>query len=133
MFLTMERAYGGAGRPWRASAGFRVLPGGRGEAGGDTGASGPQALDLLFRKHVAQETSWSLPPPPCSATPDFPWPRAAVTAEGGREAPGKKPKSRVWLPDTGTGAGAAAGLGAGAVCTAGTALHARNTPRPSAR
>lgn len=50
MVLAMERACGGAGSLWRGSAGFRVLPRGRGEARGDTGASRLRALNLLFRK-----------------------------------------------------------------------------------
>lgn len=64
-----------------------------GEAGGDAGASGLQALNLLFRKRVAQETSRSLPPARCSATPDFPRPRAAVTADRDVRPPGRKPKA----------------------------------------
>lgn len=93
MFLTMERAYGGAGSPWPGSAGFKVLPGGKGKAGGDVGASRLQALNLLFRKCVAPETSWSLSPAWCSATPDFPRPRVAVTADRDVRARGRKPKA----------------------------------------
>lgn len=70
-----------------------MLLGGMGKAGGEAGASGLQALNLLFRKCVAQEISWSLSLTRCSATPDFPRPRAAVTADGDVRPPGRQPKA----------------------------------------
>jgi len=88
MLVAMERANGRAGGPWRGSAGLSVLPGAGGDADGDAGA-----LNLLLRKRVAQETSWSLSPARCSAAADFPRPRAAATADGGVRPPPSEPKA----------------------------------------